>query len=169
MQHVIGAVAAPSAADVRAFYAKEMRRLAGSSDPRIEHTFKSLRREASCRPTREDLWSEQLHRRPRAQTALLVSEHLIAPYASKGTTTGSRSCMLAGSALSHPNPARRHAISVLGPATTAVLSMWCCEGVLTAYEVDENPRRASTAQPRRFETFSVRLGNGSFGTIKKKI
>ena len=35
-----------SVAEVRAFYAKEMASASGSSDPRIEQTFNSVRREA---------------------------------------------------------------------------------------------------------------------------
>ena len=39
-----------SVAELRAFYAKEMASASGSSDPRIEQIFKSIRREAFMPP-----------------------------------------------------------------------------------------------------------------------
>ena len=76
-------------AEVRAFYAKEMASASGSSDPRIEQTFKSVRREAFMPPGPwRVLVGDNYVETPSADPRYLYQNNLIALDAEKGINNG---------------------------------------------------------------------------------
>src|SRR5205807_10498326 len=78
-----------SVAEVRAFYAKEMASASGSSDPRIEQTFKSVRREAFMPPgSWKVLVGDNYIETPSADPRYLYQNNLLALDASKGINNG---------------------------------------------------------------------------------
>ena len=149
-----------SVAEVRAFYAKEMASASGSSDPRIEQTFKSVRREAFM-PTGpwKVLVGDNYVETPSTDPRYLYQNNLIALDAEKGINNGEPFLHARWIGAVAPKPGET--VTHIGVGTgyySAVLSMLVLpKGVLTAYEVDEklaaqarrNLARRASRRPRR--------------------
>ena len=113
---------------ISSFYAKEMACASGSTDPRFEQIFNSVRREAFMPPGPwkvlvGDNYIETLSNDPDT----CIKQPSLYLMLTRELTTASRSCTRAGSGLSRQKPAKRSRISVLAPATIPQFSRcWCC-------------------------------------------
>jgi len=159
-----------SVAEVRAFYAKEMASASGSSDPRIEQTFKSVRREAFMPPGPwKVLVGDNYIETPSADPRYLYQNNLIALDASKGINNGEPFLHARWIGAVAPKPGET--VTHIGAGTgyySAVLSMLVLpKGVLTAYEVDEKLAAQARRNLARFENVSVVLGNAVSVPIPK--
>src|ERR1043166_6244446 len=151
-----------SGAEVRAFYAKEMASASGSSDPRIEQTFKSVRREAFMPPGPwRVLVGDNYVETPSADPRYLYQNNLIALDAEKGINNGEP--FLHARWIGAVAPKAGETVTHIGAGTgyySAVLSMLVLPtGVITAYEVDEKLAAQARRNLARFENVSVVLGN----------
>ena len=159
-----------SLAEVRAFYAKEMASASGSSDPRIEQIFKSIRREAFMPPGPwkvlvGDNYVETLSADPR----YLYQNNLIALDPEKGINNGEP--FLHARWIGVVAPKAGETVTHIGAGTgyySAVLSMMVLpNGVVTAYEVDEKLAAQARLNIARFENVTVVLGNAVSVPIPK--
>jgi protein-L-isoaspartate(D-aspartate) O-methyltransferase len=151
-----------SVAEVRAFYAKEMASASGSSDPRIEQTFKSVRREAFMPPGPwRVLVGDNYVKTPSADPRYLYQNNLIALDASQGINNGEPFLHARWIGAVAPKPGE--AVTHIGAGTgyySAVLSMLVLpNGILTAYEVDERLAAQARLNLAQFENVTVVLGN----------
>ena len=153
-----------SLAEVRAFYAKEMASASGSSDPRIEQIFKSVRREHFMPPGPwKVLVGDNYVETPSADPRYLYQNNLIALNAEKGINNGEPflHARWFGSAAPQPGETIAH----IGAGTgyySAVLSMLVLPGgTLTAYEVDKELAQSAKRNLTKFENVTVVVGNAA--------
>src|SRR5438874_5316948 len=159
-----------SVAEVRAFYAKEMASASGSSDPRIEEIFRSVRREAFM-PTGpwKVLVGDNYVETPSTDPRYLYQNNLIALDAEKGINNGEPFLHARWIGAVAPKPGET--VTHIGVGTgyySAILSMLVLSnGVITAYEVDEKLAAQARRNLARFENVSVVLGNAVSVPIPK--
>src|SRR2546423_12366597 len=151
-----------SLAEVRAFYAKQMASASGSIDPRIEQTFKSVRREAFMLPGPwRVLVGDNYVQTPSAGPRYLYQNNLIALDAEKGINNGEP--FVHARWIGAVEPKAGETVTHIGAGTgyySAVLSMVVLpNGVITAYEVDEKLAALARRNLARFENVTVVLGN----------
>src|ERR1051326_2998063 len=159
-----------SVAEVRAFYAKEMASASGSSDPRIEQIFKSIRREAFMPPGPwKVLVADNYVETPSADPRYLYQNNLIALDAEKGINNGEP--FLHARWIGAVAPKAGETVTHIGAGTgyySAVLSMLVVPtGVITAYEVDEKLAAQARLNLARFKNVNVELGNAASVPIPK--
>ena len=159
-----------SVAEVRAFYAKEMASASGSSDPRIEQTFKSVRREAFMPPGPwRVLVGDNYVETPSADPRYLYQNNLIALNADKGINNGEP--FLHAQRIGAVAPKPGEAITHIGAGTGYYLALLCMfvlpSGTLTAFEVHEGLAAQARLNLAQFENVTVVLGNAVSVPIPK--
>jgi len=134
----------------------------GSSDPRIEQTFKSVRREAFMPPGPwRVLVGDNYVQTPSADPRYLYQNNLIALDSEKGINNGEP--FLHARWIGAVAPKAGETVTHIGAGTgyySAILSMLVLpNGVITAYEVDEKLAAQERLNLAQFENVTVVLGN----------
>jgi len=159
-----------SLTEVRAFFSNEMTSASGSSDPRLEEIFRSVRREAFM-PTGpwKVLVGDNYVQTPSADPRYLYQNNLIALDAEKGINNGEPFLHARWIGAVAPNAAET--VTHIGAGTgyySAILSMLVLpNGVITAYEVDEKLAAQARLNLAQFENVTVVLGNAVSVPIPK--
>jgi protein-L-isoaspartate(D-aspartate) O-methyltransferase len=157
-------------AEVRAFYAKEMASASGSSDPRIEQTFKSVRREAFMPPGPwRVLVGDNYVQTPSADPRYLYQNNLIALDAEKGINNGEPflHARWIGALVLNAGETVTHIGAGTGYYSAILSKLVLPNGVITAYAVDEKLAALARRNLARFENVTVVLGNAVSVPIPK--
>ena len=151
-----------SVAEFRAFYAKEMAFASGSSDRRFEQILKSVRREDFMPPGPwKVLVGDNYVETPSADPRYLYQNNLIALNAEKGINNGEPflHARWIGAVAPQPGETVTHIGAGTGYYSAVLSKLVLPNGVLTAYEVDEELAQNAKQNLARFEKVTVIVGN----------